>query len=261
MQSNDYALITGASNGIGLELAEVFAKNGTPVILSARSEAKLTALAADLTKKYGIAAHAVAADLSKSEEVQRLYDTVKSNGWKVEYLVNNAGFGDFGKFHTTNWEKQAQMIDLNVRSLTQLTHLYLPEMVTRNSGRIMQLASTASFLPGPLMSVYFATKSFVLHFSEAIAEELSNTNVTITALCPGPTTSGFQEAADIMESKMVKGKALPTSKDVAEYGYQVMMQGKIVAVHGLKNKILSQSYRFTPRKMLTKVVRFLQDKV
>jgi short-subunit dehydrogenase len=153
-------------------------------------------------------------------------------------LINNAGFGDFGMFLETDWNKEAQMIQLNITALTQLTKLYLKEMVKRGSGKIMNVASTAAFQSGPTMAVYYATKAYVLSFSEAIDNEVRDKGVTVTALCPGATESGFQAAAAMEESNLVKGRKLPTSKEVAEYGYESMMKGRTVAIDGFMKKII-----------------------
>ena len=152
------------------------------------------------------------------------------------------------------------MINVNITTLTYLTRLFLPAMVSRGYGRIMNVASTAAFQPGPTMAVYYATKAYVLHFSEAIANELENTGVTVTALCPGATESNFQAAAEMQESKLVKGKKLPTAKEVATYGYQAMMKGKTVAIHGAKNYLMANSVRFVPRNLVVKIARAVQDK-
>jgi hypothetical protein len=166
--------------------------------------------------------------------------------------------GDFAFFANSDWHKQEQMINLNVTALTYLTHLFLPGMVQRKFGKILNVASTAAFQPGPAMSVYFATKSFVLHFSEAIADELQGTGVTVTALCPGATESGFQSAASMEDSKLFKGKKVPSSKVVAEYGYRAMQKGKRVAIHGMMNYIMANSVRFAPRNLVTKIARYVQ---
>jgi hypothetical protein len=179
---------------------------------------------------------------------------------QIDYLINNAGFGDFGFFAQSNWDKQLQMINLNITTLTHLTHLFLPAMIKNKYGRVMNVASTAAFQPGPTMSVYYATKAFVLHFSEAIANELEGSGVTVTALCPGATESGFQSAAAMEESKLVKGKKLPSSAEVAQYGFNAMMNGKKVAIHGMMNYLMANSIRFTPRALVLKVVRMMQDK-
>jgi len=253
------ALITGASSGIGMELAKIFAANQTNLVLAARSEAKLIELKNELAH-YKVNILVVALDLSQPEAAISLFDYCNSKQLQIDYLINNAGFGDYGMFVSGNWNKQEEMIRLNIQTLTHLTHLFLPSMVKRKYGRIMNVASTAAFQPGPLMSVYYATKAYVLSFSEAIASELEGTGVSVTALCPGPTESGFQNAAAMNESKIVKGRKLPTSKEVAEYAYKSMMKGKVVAIHGFLNALLATAIRFTPRFLVRKMVRVIQDK-
>jgi uncharacterized protein len=253
------ALITGASSGIGLELAKVFAANKINLVLVARSESKLNELANEV-KQQGVTVNVLAKDLSSYNTAKEIFDWCGQQNIQIDYLVNNAGVGDFGFFHESEWKKQEQIINLNITALTYLTHLFLPDMVKRKNGKVLNVASTAAFQPGPTMSVYYATKAFVLHFSEAIANELEKTGVTVTALCPGATESGFQTAAAMEESKLVKGKKLPTSKQVAEYGYAAMMKGKKVAIHGVMNYLLANSVRFSPRAMVLKMVRSIQDK-
>jgi short-subunit dehydrogenase len=265
IQSNNHnnmktALITGASSGIGLELAKIHAQKGDNLVLVARSEQKLNDLKKELENQYNITVTVVALDLSNPESASQLFALTEEHHIKVDYLINNAGFGDFEEFSKSDLNKAQQMIDLNISSLTILTKLYLDGMLKRKSGKIMQLASTASFQPGPLMAVYYATKHYVLAFSEAIAEELKGSGVTVTALCPGPTASGFQNAADLGESKLVKDKKLPTSAEVAKYGYKAMMKGKRVAIHGFQNKLMAFSVRFTPRSWVTALVKKLSDK-
>jgi uncharacterized protein len=257
---NRTALITGASGGIGMELAREFAKDKVNLILVARSEGKLKALGAALQEKFGITVQILAKDLSNYHTAKDIFDWCTQNNKQVDYLVNNAGFGDFGFFVESDWAKQEQMINLNITSLTYLTRLFLPGMVQRKFGKVLNVASTAAFQPGPTMSVYYATKAFVLHFSEAIANELEGTGVTVTALCPGATESGFQTAAAMEESKLVKGKKLPTAAEVAHYGYNAMNSGKKVAIHGTMNYLLANSIRFTPRNMVLKIVRSMQNK-
>lgn len=254
------ALITGASGGIGLELAKLFAADGHRLVLVARSEGKLQELSAQLRQQYNIQAHVLAKDLTDYHTARDIFDWCGQQGIAVDYLVNNAGFGDFGFFAQSDWAKQEQMINLNITTLTYLTHLFLPGMVQRKSGKVLNVASTAAFQPGPTMSVYYATKAFVLHFSEAIANELQGSGVTVTALCPGATESGFQQAAAMEESKLVKGKKLPTSAEVAAYGYRAMHNGKVVAIHGFLNQLLTFSIRFSPRWMVRKIVRSMQDR-
>ena len=255
------ALITGASSGIGFELAKIFAKDKINVILVARSEGKLKELAAELQKQFGIMVHVLAKDLSHCNSPKEIFEWCNQNNITVDYLVNNAGVGDFGLFTESRWTKQEEMINLNVTALTYLTHLILPGMVQRKFGRVMNVASTAAFQPGPLMSVYFASKAFVLHFSEAIANELQGSGVTVTALCPGATESGFQAAAAMEDSGLFKDKKVPSSKVVAAYGYKAMQKGQRVAIHGMMNYIMANGIRFAPRNLVTAIVRHIQRKV
>jgi short-subunit dehydrogenase len=254
------ALITGASSGIGLELANVHASKGDNLVLVARNKTKLDELKTELESKYKITVYTIGKDLSYANAAKEVYDETSNQKIEIDYLINNAGFGDFGMFVESDWNKELQMINLNITTLTQFTKLYLKEMVSRKSGKIMNVASTAAFQSGPMMAVYFATKAYVLSFSEAINNEVSDKGVTVTVLCPGATESGFQEAAAMEESALVKGKKLPTSKEVAEYGYKSMMSGKTIAIHGLMNWIMANAVRFTPRALVVKITRKLQGK-
>ena len=254
------ALITGASNGIGLELAKIHASKGGNLVLVARNKKKLDELEAELESQYKVNIYTICKDLSASTAAQEVYEETARQGIQIDYLINNAGFGDFGMFVETDWNKELQMIHLNIITLTALTKLYLREMVKRGSGKVMNVASTAAFQSGPTMAVYYATKAYVLSFSEAIDNEVRDKSVTVTALCPGVTESGFQAAAAMEESALVKGKKLPTAKEVAVYGYRSMMQGKTVAIHGFMNYIMANSVRFLPRAMVVKVTRKIQDR-
>ena len=253
-------LITGASNGIGLELARVHAKKGGDLVLIARNGKRLEELKSELEKNHNVSVYIIIKDLSKTNSAQEVYDELKGKNISIDYLINNAGFGDFGMFYQTDWNKEEQMINLNITTLTHFTKLFVKDMVAKGKGKIMNVASTAAFQSGPTMAVYYATKAFVLSFSEAIDNELRDKGITVTALCPGATESGFQEAAAMQESKLVKGKKLPSSKEVAEYGYKAMMNGKTVAIHGLMNAIMANSVRFTPRWLVVKITRSIQDK-
>ncbi|NHE59222.1 SDR family NAD(P)-dependent oxidoreductase [Cyclobacterium plantarum] len=252
---NKTALITGASDGIGLELAKIHASKGDDLVLVARTISKLNELKSELETGFGIKVYTIQKDLSVPNAAREVYDEVAKQKISIHYLINNAGFGDFGPFHESDWDKQAQMINLNILSLTQLTKLYLEDMIRQGGGKIMNLASTAAFQPGPLMAVYFATKAYVLHFSEAINNEVKEKGITVTALCPGPTESGFKAGAKMEESSLMKGKKLPSSKEVAEFAYRKMMQGKPVAIHGIKNYIQSNAVRFAPRALSVKIAR------
>jgi short-subunit dehydrogenase len=254
------ALITGASNGIGLELAKVHASKGGDLVLVARNKTKLDELKAELESQFKVSVYTIGKDLSANNSAQEVYDEITKQNIQIDYLINNAGFGDFGMFAETEWNKELQMINLNITTLTQFTKLYLQDMVKRKSGKIMNVASTAAFQSGPTMAVYYATKAYVLSFSEAVDNEVSGKGVTVTTLCPGATESGFQAAAAMEESNLVKGKKLPTAKEVAEYGYSSMMKGKTVAIHGMMNWIMAHSVRFTPRALVVKLTRKIQDK-
>jgi uncharacterized protein len=251
------ALITGASGGIGLELARIHASNGDNLVLVARSADKLLRLKEDLEARHHIRTHLISKDLSLPGAAREVFEETRSLNLSVDYLINNAGVGTFGLFHETDPVKTEQMIQLNVMALTQLTRLFLPAMIVRKCGRIMNVASTAAFQPGPTMAVYFASKAYVLHFSEAISNELGGTGVTCTAFCPGATESGFRDAAAMQESALFKNKKVPSSREVAEYGYRAMMKGKPVAIHGLMNFLLANTVRFTPRSLVVKVTRWM----
>lgn len=253
------ALITGASSGIGLDLARVFAREGWDVVLVARSEDKLRALADSLAKEHGITAHVVPADLAKPDAAIGVLQTLTERNLTVDALVNNAGFGVAGPFVETDGHAELEMIQVNCAAVTQLTKLLLPGMVARKRGRILNVASTAAFQPGPLMAIYYATKAYVLSFSEAIADELRDTGVTVTALCPGPTLTGFAEAAQMTSTRLFNLTRPASSADVARIGYKAMMAGQRVVVPGLKNKLLAQSVRISPRRMVTFIVRKLQE--
>lgn len=250
------ALITGASSGIGLELAHVLANKKSDLILVARNKEKLLALADELKRNHAIQVKVIAKDLSKPAEVNALIDEIKNDN--IQYLINNAGFGYFGAFNQCDWKTTEDMIELNITTLAHLTHSLLPKMIERGSGKILNVASVAGFLPGPNMAVYYATKAFVLHFSEAISYELKNTGVTVTALCPGPTESQFMDVSGMGSSKLIKGRKLPTAKSVAEYGFRAMQKGKAIAVPGLGNYIMSILPGISPRKLTTAVVGLLQ---
>ena len=253
------ALITGASSGIGLELARVCAAHRHDVVLVARTARTLADVAASLQRDHGVRAHAVAADLSNSAAVEGVVFRVAELGLAVDLLVNNAGYGVYGPFIETPLDVELQMIQVNVAALTHLSKRFLPGMIARRGGRILNVASTAAFLPGPLMAVYYATKAYVLSFSEALANEVAASGVTVTAFCPGPTASNFQAAAGLEGSKLVFGKKLPSAREVAQAGYDGMMAGKTIVIPGLSNKLTANAPRFMPRSMIAKIVRAAQD--
>ena len=254
------ALITGASNGIGLELAKIHASKGGDLVLVARNKAKLDELKVALENQFKVSVYTIGKDLSAINSAQEVYEETSKQNILIDYLINNAGFGDFGMFSETNWDKELQMINLNITTLTFFTKLYLQDMVKRGSGKILNVASTASFQPGPTMAVYCATKAYVLSFTEAVSNEVSDKGITITALCPGATETGFQAAGAMEESNLFKGKKLPSAKNVAEYGYASMVNGKTVAIYGIINYIMSNSIRFIPRALVLIVSRKILDK-
>jgi short-subunit dehydrogenase len=252
------ALITGASSGIGLEFAKIFAKNNHSLVLVARNESKLQSLAKEIQEKYQVTIRLIVSDLSRMDEVENCYRICKNENIEIDFLVNNAGIGDFGLFANSDWHKTEQMIDLNIKALTKLCRLFIPEMIVRKSGRILNVASTAAFQPGPTMAVYYATKAYVLHFGEALSNELKGSGITVTSLCPGATTSGFQAAAAMEESNLVKGKKLPSSASVALFGYHAMLKGKLTVIHGTMNYIMANAIRFAPRSWVLSIVRKVQ---
>ena len=255
-----YTLITGASSGIGYELACVFARNNHNLILVARSTDKLNALRIEIEKHYKVVAEVIPVDLSKTDSAETLFNEVKKRNLKIDILVNNAGFGDHDYFINSDINKIEEMILLNILTLTKLTKLFLPQMILSQSGKILNVASTAAFQPGPLMSVYYATKAYVLSFSEGLYEELKGTGVSTTALCPGPTESGFQKVAQMSDVPILNAMRIPTSKEVAEYGYDALMKNQAVAIHGVLNNVLARSTGFVPRSVIRKMMMKLQAK-
>jgi uncharacterized protein len=255
------ALITGASSGIGRELARLAAADGHQPVLVARDRERLGALAAELESRHGIACTVVTADLADPRAPRWVYDECERLGVAVEVLVNNAGFGGWGRFVETDLARELDMVQVNVAALLQLTKLFAPAMVRRGRGRILNLASTAAFQPGPLMAVYYASKAFVLSFSEAIANELAGSGVTVTALCPGPTRSEFQKRANIDGARVVSGWVkMMGAAEVAHEGWSGMKRGRRVVVPGALNKAGIHALRLSPRRLTTRVVRRLQEK-
>jgi short-subunit dehydrogenase len=255
------ALITGASTGIGYALSKCFAADRHNLVVVARQEQRLKQVVAELQARHGVAVKAMAADLAQPDAPQRIAEEIHRDSLQIDYLVNNAGFGLGGKFTDTDLQVELAMMQVNMVALVHLSKLLLPEMLARRAGGILNVASTAAFQPGPLMAVYYATKAFVLSFSEAIANELTGMGVTVTALCPGPTQSEFQQRAHIENTRLVKAKpmGLMTSEAVARIGYQGFMQGKRLVIPGVMNKIGVQSVRLSPRRVATQVARMLQE--
>ncbi len=252
------ALITGASFGIGLELARIFAREGYNLILVARSADKLRQLASELEKSHSTRSFILATDLTEPGAPAYLLDQTTRADIQVGVLVNNAGFGQYGMFAENDLEECLRQIQLNVTALTHLTRLYLPAMMERKNGRILNVASTAAFQPGPLMAVYFATKAYVLHLSEALANELEGTGVTVTCLCPGATATEFHKRANATGQRLLRFGSMD-AHSVAEDGYRALMAGKPVVISGFKNWLLAQSVRFSPRGLVTAIARKMQE--
>jgi len=258
MPDRKTALITGASFGIGLELARIFAREGYSLVLVARSADKLRQVASELEKAHSTRSLILAADLSEPGAAAYVLDQTTRAQIAVDILVNNAGFGQYGLFAENDLEECLRQIQLNVTTLTHLTRLYLPEMLERKSGRILNVASTAAFQPGPLMAVYFATKAYVLHFSEALANELEGTGITVTCLCPGATATEFHKRANATGMRLLKMGSMD-ARTVAEDGYRALIAGKPVVISGFKNWLVAQSVRFSPRKLVTAIARKTQE--
>lgn len=259
MTTKKVALITGASTGIGKDLSHIHAEKGGDLIIVARNESKLDALKSELEKKHNVKVMVIAKDLGKPEAPKEIFEEVTKAGLQVEYLINNAGFGGLGKFHEREMEKDLAMINLNIVALTTLTRLFLPQMVKRNNGKILNVSSTASFMPGPMQAVYYATKAYVTFFSNAIAEELHNTNITVTNLMPGATETEFGRVSEMDKTAMFNKTA--GSREVAEDGYNGMIKGKIDVVSGLTfpQKMMMAMIPFIPKKMLLTQIRKMQE--
>ncbi len=256
---NNVALITGASSGIGKELAQIHAEKGGDLVLVARSKSKLEDLKKELEGKQSIQVMVIVKDLTQSSAPQEIYDEIKSAGIEVSYLINNAGFGGLGKFHERKWEDDLAMINLNIVALTALTRLFLPDFVKQNKGKILNVSSTASFMPGPLQAVYFATKAYVTFFSNAIAEELNDTNITVTALMPGATETEFGRVSGMDKTSMFQKTA--SAHSVALDGYNGMLAGRIDVLSGIpfSMRVMKYFLPFIPKKVILKQIRQMQE--
>jgi short-subunit dehydrogenase len=253
------ALVTGASGGIGEELARLFAADGHDLVLVARSRDKLARLAEELTGRHGVGVRVLASDLARPEAPREIFEELGADGVGVDALVNNAGFGSYGLFAETDLKSELDLLQVNVVALTHLSKLFLPGMIARRRGYLMNVASTAAFQPGPLMAVYYASKAYVLSLSEALANECEGTGVVVSALCPGPTETGFVAAAGMEQSKLFDLGAM-SARDVAVAGYRGLFAGKAIVIPGLRNNLLARSIGFYPRGLVTKAVRRIQEK-
>jgi short-subunit dehydrogenase len=248
------ALITGASSGIGRELTKLFARDGYNVVLVARREERLRELADDLKNSYGTESTIISKDLSQSNAPKDLYDILKQRNINVDVLVNNAGFDVYGEFHETDYNQELNMIKVNLITPTYLTKLFLPDMISRGSGKILNLGSVGSFVAAPLNAIYCATKAYILSMSLGVGEEIKNTGVSITCLCPGVTKTEFHKVADMEDIKEMKGKVMSAQK-VAKIGYKGLMKGKSIVIPGWKNKIEVFMTRLVSRKQVSHIAK------
>ncbi len=249
MKNNKTALITGASGGLGESFAQIFAQQGYNLVLVARSEAKMKDIAQKLEAKYHVKIMVLAQDLSQPNSAEKIYNTVKDKDIQIDTLVNNAGFGKIGAFADEPLTTLTEMLNLNITTLTEMTSLFLPKMIERNSGKILNIASTASFQPLPNFGVYAASKAYVLHLTEALHYELQDTNISVTALCPGPVHTGFAKRANAENSILFKHAMTPRA--VAEIGYKALINNKVYSVVGFKNKLMIYLSRLLPSRRIT----------
>jgi len=256
------ALITGGSKGIGRALARQFAADRYDLVLTARTQRELTEAADELSKYYGVSVTTITSDLSDPSAPQALFDQIKNSGVEISALINNAGFGDYGAFRVTDLEKELSMIQVNISSLIHLTKLFLPQMQEHNDGGVINIASTAAFQPGPLMAVYYATKAFVLSFSEALHEELSDFNVTVTTICPGPTRSNFQSRSKISNTRLIRLgiMRMMEADEVAAIGYEAFTKGKGVVIPGKMNWLGAYVARIVPFWISSKTIKILNQR-
>lgn len=253
------ALVTGASSGIGEELAKVHAEHGGDLVIVARRRDRLDAIKAELEKAHGITVHVLAQDLTQADAPRRIFDELQSRGVAVDILINNAGLGYLGLFHEQDWSRNEDMIKINILALAALTRLFLPPMIERRRGRVLNVASMAGFVPGPNHAIYYASKAFVISLSEAIANELEGTGVTVTVLCPGPVDTEFTRRSEMKGVRLLKHKA--SARDTAQAGYNAMLKGKTVVVPGPVSKLTIHGLlRLSPRWLTTRISRALMEK-
>jgi short-subunit dehydrogenase len=258
-KSGRTALITGASAGLGREFARLAARDGHDVVLVARRKDRLQELAHELEGAHGVVATVIDADLADPAAPQAVVERTCAAGIVVDFLINNAGFGSHGAYAQSDFARQSEMVDVNIRALMALTHRYLPKMLARRSGRILNVASLAGFVPGPYMATYYASKAFVLSFTEAVATEVRGTGVTVTASCPGPVATEFGAVANSDRTNLLRSGAAD-AVSVARHGYQAMMAGKVVAVPGFKNKLTTLLVRLGPRSAVRTAARWMNKK-
>lgn len=257
-EATSVALITGASSGIGHEFAKILARDGYNLVIVAREQDKLAEVARELETTYGVRVLAITKDLTDPAAPQAIMDEIERKGWTVDILINNAGFGLSGPFADSDVHQMQSMMQVNMVAVTQLARLVLPGMLARKSGKILNVASTAAFQPGPLMAVYYASKGYVLSFSEALSEEVRGTGVTVTCLCPGPTRTGFQDRASLGRSILFR-RNLTSPEQVARIGYQAMLAGTRVVIPTLSSRLGAWLVKFLPRALVLRGVKRLHE--
>jgi uncharacterized protein len=253
------ALVTGASSGIGADLARVLAEHGHDLVLVARTQAKLEALGAELSGRYGVRAEVLVADLGDPAGPRRVDETLRERSLQIDLLVNNAGIGVHGPFAENDPQALLRLLQVNVIALTELSRLLLPGMLARRSGRVLNVASTAAFVPGPFMAAYYASKAYVLSLSVALENELAGSGVSVTALCPGPTRTNFSEAAGIARTRLFRAGGVMGSMEVARAGYAGMQAGKSIVVAGVRNRLIAGSSGLAPRSLTARIARALNE--
>lgn len=260
MSNDKTALITGASSGIGFELAKILVQDGYDLVIVSQNHETLQTATDKLHKLHsGAKILPLVKDLSSPSSPQEIYNIINQNKIKIDILINNAGFQVYGNFHEVDLEESLAQISVNLIAIVKLTRLFLNDMTANKYGKILNIASTGSFIPCPLIAVYAATKAFILSFSEALSEELKNSGVTVTALCPGPTNTNFAQKAKIENTNLFSGKTM-TPKSVARIGYKALKSEKTTVIAGIQNKMLVQSIRILPRRMLISISRKLMEK-
>lgn len=256
------ALVTGASAGIGLELAKIHASLGGKLVLVARRKDRLESIKTDFEEKYKVQVEIISKDLSKKEAPKEIYKELKARKISVDYLINNAGFSQQGYFHEIDWDVQESMIMVNVMAMVELAYLILPDMVDRKSGRILNVASSAAFAPGgPLQTIYYATKAFLVSFSQGLAGELENSGVTVTVLCPGATATEFEKVSGLDKTKLFSSEKVFTAKEVAKDGYQAMLRGDLVKLTALSSttKFVLKNMNLFPTKLILQQIKQRQE--
>ena len=257
---NKTALITGASAGIGLEFAKIFAKEKHDLVITARNKTKLNELADEIKTKNNVNVKVIAKDLSKQNAGEEIFDELKNENIVTDVLINNAGFGVFDNYWDVKLQDEKNMLQVNIMALTELTNLFAKDMANRGGGKILNVASTAAFQPGPTMAGYYASKAFVLSYSQAIDFELRKKGVQVSTLCPGPTITEFQIRANMEDLNLFKKGFTMSAEEVAQIGYNGLMKGKPVIIAGAMNKISAMSSKISPAKVSMKIVNWLQSK-